>query len=156
MNAGRTGRIQILRGRSPKPDEARLREDVEKYGWHIIHGREEHGIPGWSYTIGLSETQASPELIVVGLKDNVAQYLLNEGARRLKESSHPLDGHRESGLLADVVCEFRNVEQRWLRQVMGYAIWFYGGDEFRALQCVFPRLNNPFPCVKMFDATSRP
>jgi hypothetical protein len=119
MNAGRTDRIQILRDRSPKPDEARLLDDVEKYGCHIVHVREEHGIPGWSYTIGLNETQASPELIVVGLKDNVAQYLLNEGARRLKESSHSLDGHRESGLLADVECEFRNVEQRWLRQGWG-------------------------------------
>jgi len=31
---------------------------------------------------------------------------------------------------------------------MGYAVWFYGGDDFSSLQCVYPDLNNHLPWTK--------
>jgi len=79
-----TDRTTFLRQRTLEPDEAKLVSDVEAYGCHIIQVREERGFPGWSYTVGLSDILECPELIVIGLKENVAQSLLNECARRLQ------------------------------------------------------------------------
>jgi len=147
-----TDRVQLLRQSKLEPDETKLVDDVEKYGCHVIQVREEGGFPGWSYTVGLSDVLGCPELIVIGLKEVVAHSLLNECAERLQAGIRFHEGSRAQELLADVECEFRWVENRWLRQTMGYAVWFYGGDDFQALQCVYPDLSNHFPWDAGFDS----
>jgi hypothetical protein len=154
MVARQTNRIKYLSQQSLSPDELRLVSDIEKYGCHIIHVREENGILGWSYTIGLYDVLQQPELIVVGLNDQVAQSLLNEAAHRLEDGKH-LIHERQVELLANVQCEFKLVDRKWLRQLMGYAVWFYGGDNFPVLQCVYPDLDNRFPWECGFDPTWR-
>jgi hypothetical protein len=155
MPSRTTDRIRILRQRSLEPDEKKLVDDIESYGCHIIQVREGNGFPGWSFTVGLSDVLGVPELIVIGLKNNVAHSLLNECNRRLQEGIRLGDGRRERDLLSNVECEFRRVEERWLRQIMGYAVWFYGGDGFQALQCVYPDLRNRFPWDEGFETSWR-
>lgn len=145
MTGRTTDRIRFLRQLPLEPDEAKLVDDVEQYGCHIIQVREEGGFPGWSYTVGLTELLDCPELIVIGLKEQLASSVLNECARRLHEGVRFGEKSREHELLSNVECEFRIVEKRWLRRTMGYAVWFYGGDSFPALQCVYPDLENRFP-----------
>jgi hypothetical protein len=154
MTQRQTDRIKLLRQQELEADEAKLLDDIEKYGCHIIQVRPEHGILGWSYTIGICDVLKQPELIVVGLKDNTAQSLLNEAAHRLEKGVNLLQG-TQVDLLANVECEFKQVANRWLRQLMGYAIWFYDGDEFPALQCVYPDLNNRLPWQEGFDLSWR-
>ena len=92
-------------------------------------------IPGWSFfsQIGLfCETLSRPELIVVGLNRGFgATQCWNEAAERLKQNIRLEDGHREPELLASVDCIFTRIEQRWLRQAMGFATWFNGTNGFR-------------------------
>jgi hypothetical protein len=145
-------RIEFLRQCELDPGDKRLVDDVEKYGFHIINVREENGIPGWGYTIGIYETAKQPEIIVVGLKPDAAHSILNECARRLRAGARFTNGHRETDLLSNVECEFREVEQRWLIQLMGYSVWFYGEDNFPALQCIYPDLENRFPWEPNFDS----
>lgn len=38
---------------------------------------------------------------------------------------------------------------------MGYGVWFYGGDEFSVLQCIYPDLDNRFPWSDDFDTKWR-
>jgi Domain of unknown function (DUF4262) len=140
-----TERTRFLRRGKLELDEVSLLDDVEKYGCHIIQVRDEGGFPGWSYTIGLGDLLGCPELIVIGLKDDVALSLLNECASRLQRGLRLDQGNRAHGLLTRVECEFRTVEKQWLKQTMGYALWFYGGDDFSALQCVYPDRENRFP-----------
>lgn len=93
--AGRTtDRIRILRQRILEPDETKLVDDVETYGCLIIQVREGNSFPGWSYTVGLGGALGMPELIVVGLKNNVAHSLLNECNRRLQEGTRLEEGCR--------------------------------------------------------------
>lgn len=156
MNEPKKTRIDAHRANSLKPDEKRLVDDVEKYGCHIIHVREEGYLPGWSYTIGLYEAYQQPEIITVGLKDDVAQFLLNEVADRLKKGLQIEEGLRQRDLLENVGCEFRKVEERSeLRAVVGYASWFYGDDPFQIFQCIYPDLENRFPWDECFDQSWR-
>ena len=145
MTEQKKSRIILHRETTLEADEWKLVDDIEKYGCHVIHVKPQQPIPGWSYTIGLYETLQQPELIVVGMKQDLAHYLLNEAARRMKLGLRLAGGHREKELLENVECEFKKVEQRWAKHVMGYALWFYGEDEFPVFQCVNPDLNNRFP-----------
>jgi len=152
MLVGRTTeRLRSLHKAELQPDERKLIDDVEKYGCHVIQIREEGGFPAWSYTVGLKEVLGCPELIVIGLKPDVAHSLLNECASRLQQGIRWQGGERADGLLSNVQCEFRAIEKRWIRHTMGYAVWFYRGDEFDVLQCVYPDLENRFPWDESFD-----
>src|ERR1700676_5364645 len=155
MPSPETSRVRFHRERQLEPDEKKLVDDVEAYGCHIIQVRSEHGITGWSYTIGLYETFQQPEIIVIGLKKDTAHFVLNEVAKLMKQGVRLVNNHREKELLEKVECEFKDVEKRWLEQVMGYAMWFYGGDEFPVLQCVYPDLENRFPWEAEFDSDWR-
>jgi hypothetical protein len=94
-------------------------------------------------------------LIVLGLKENVALSLLNECAGRLQRGLRLEPRGRAQGLLTNVECEFRTVQKRWLKPTMGYALWFYGGEDFSALQCVYPDQGNRFPWDDDFDSKWR-
>jgi hypothetical protein len=155
MIGQKTDRTRFLRLSKLEPDEAKLVDDVEEFGCHVIQVRGEGGFPGWSYTVGLGDTLGCPELIVIGLKEGVAYSLLNECATRLQQGIRFEQGSRARDLLANVECEFRQVEKRWLRQTMGYAVWFYGGDDFSGLQCVYPDMDNRFPWDEAFDVNWR-
>lgn len=151
-----TARVRWFREPQLQPDEKKLVYDVEKHGCHIISVREEGGFPGWCYTVGLTDVLGCPELIVIGLKPDVAHSLLNECAGRLQQGLRLRDGQRAEGLISNVECEFRAIEKRWIRQTMGYAVWYNRGDEFAVLQCVYPDLNNRFPWdEEAFDASWR-
>ncbi len=104
-------RIQALRRRKLKADERNHVDDVERHGCHIIHVREEGNLPGWSYTVGLYETFHQPEIIVIGLKIDTAQYLLNEIADRFKGGFQIQEGLRQTDLLENVEYEFKRVEE---------------------------------------------
>lgn len=149
----RPSRIQFLRTQELEKDELKLIEDIEEYGCHVIQVWEENGISGWSYTVGLYEMLHQPEIIVVGLQEGTAHVLLNEVARRLKDGVLIQDGVRQAELLSKVDCEFKTIDSRWIRQTMGYAVWFYDGDEFPVLQCVYPDLENKLPWEDGFDET---
>jgi hypothetical protein len=156
MPEEKQSRIQLFRKRELQSDERKLIDDVEAYGCHIVQVRPDNEIPGWSYTIGLYEVFGQPEVIVVGLKEDTAHALLNEVCNLYRRGTIFHDGDRQSGLLANVDCEFRAVENRWLEQgVMGYANWFYGDDEYPVLQCVYPDLEGVLPWEDGFDAAWR-
>jgi hypothetical protein len=149
-------RISVHRNYELAPDEAKLLDDIEKHSCHILHVTSNEILPGWSYTIGLCEIFQQPEIIVVGLKTDTAQFLLNEVASRMRLGLKIREGLRQSELLADVECEFREVEQRSeLAGVVGYAKWFYGADPFPVFQCIYPDLHNRFPWEEQFDASWR-
>ena len=96
------------------------------------------------------DTCGKPEVITVGLKEKAAHFLLNEAANRLRSGANLTEGrHRE--LLEGVECEFRPVDPKWVKQLMGWAIWYYDSAQFPVLQAVYPDLQNRFPQDPDFD-----
>jgi len=155
MRGPDSDRLRLLRESTVDLRDRKILDDVRTYGCSVMQVKAEGGVPGWSYTVGLFETSGQPEIIVIGLKEDLALGLLNHIARLFAEDKRFEEGQREKGLLSTVECEFRGVEKRWLRQVMGYAVWFYGGDSFPVFQCVYPDLNNRFPWDEGFPAEWR-
>jgi len=155
MNADHPTRIEILRQTELETTDKKVLEDIERFGWSVMQVTSDRITPGWSYTIGLHETLKQPELIVLGLQGDLAHSVLNEAATQLKNGLRLEDGHRVRELLANVECEFKRIEQRWLSQVMGFATWFNGNEEFPVFQIVYPDLENRFPWEESFDQTWR-
>jgi Domain of unknown function (DUF4262) len=124
--------------------------NIEQFGCSVIQVKESSAGPGWSYTLGVYDTSNRPEIIVVGLRDTTALVLLNEAAKRLREGVDLTRGrHRE--MIGEVECEFRPVDPKWIKHLMGWASWYYEGADFPVLQAVYPDLENRFPQEQSFD-----
>ena len=63
--------------------EQKALEDIERYGCHILHIMAEGDLPPFSYTVGIERASNAPELIVIGLKQPIAHFVLNEYNRRV-------------------------------------------------------------------------
>ena len=84
---------------------------------------------GWSYTVGVFDTSGRPEIITVGLLPETAHFALNEAAMLLRAGVDLTKG-RHSNLIGQVDCEFRSVDSKWVEHLMGWALWYYDGDDF--------------------------
>jgi hypothetical protein len=130
-------------------DEGTIR-NVEQFGCSVVQVKPSKAGAGWSYTVGVYDTSGQPELITVGLREKTALVLLNEAANRLRTGVDLTQGrHRE--MVGEVECEFKPVDPKWVKHLMGWALWFYDHTEFPVLQAVYPDLENRFPGEDGFD-----
>jgi hypothetical protein len=67
--------------------ERKVLSDVKKFGWHCLNIFGEDGQPPWTFSIGFHKTWNFPELIVIGLKREVAHSTLNIVATQLAEGA---------------------------------------------------------------------
>jgi hypothetical protein len=130
--------------------EASTIRNVETFGCEVMHIKEEAAGPAWSFTIGVYDTCAKPEVIVVGLPEGTRHYLLNEAAKLLRDGVD-LTAGRQGDIFSHVDCEFRPVEPKWVKHLMGWARWYYEGTEFPVLQAIYPDKENRFPGDEGFD-----
>jgi hypothetical protein len=147
-----TARTRKFRaGALPEEDERTI-SHVEEFGCSVVNvTRTQYGL-GWSYTVGVFDTCGKPEIITVGLLPETAHFALNEAAKMLRVGVDLTTG-RHPNLTGQVDCEFRPVDRKWVEHLMGWALWFYDGDDFPVVQIVYPDLRNRFPRTK--DSTSR-
>lgn len=126
--------------------ERRALENIETYGLHILNVAAQGELPPFSYSIGVQQSLGLPELIVVGLRHELAQSVLNACYAMMKAGQPILPGTRVAGLLGGgFECEIREVSPAHYREYMGWAWWLYDGPAFRALQIVFPNTAGVFP-----------
>jgi len=145
-----TERTQKFRQTALSPEDERTIGHIEEFGCSVVSvKRTQHGL-GWSYTIGVFDTCGQPELIAVGLVPETAHFALNAAAKLLRAGVDLTSG-RHGDLVGEVECEFRPVDPKWIEQLMGWAMWYYGGIDFPVLQVVYPDLENRFPTDEGFD-----
>jgi hypothetical protein len=99
--------------------------------------------------VGVFDTSGKPEIITVGLLPETAHFVLNEAAKLLRAGIDLTGRHRD--LIGQVDCEFRPVDRKWVTHLMGWALWYYDGDDFPVVQAVYPDLHNRFPEDEAFD-----
>ncbi len=140
----RTARTRKFRTTPLSEEDDRTISHVEEFGCSIVNvARTEYSL-GWSYTVGVFDTCGKPEIITVGLLPETAQFTLNEAVKRLR-AGVDLHRGRHRDLIGQVDCEFRPVGLKWVAHLMGWAQWYYDGDDFPVLQAVYPDLQNRFP-----------
>jgi len=132
----------------PTPESAgdrKLLDDIATYGWHVMNVFEAKDSPPFSYTIGLQHSYGHPELIILGLPDNVAHPTLNIAGEAIKKGRRYLAGEVSDEFLEGYGITFRAVPLRHYPPFLGLARWFYEGDTFSTLQLVYPDRSGRWP-----------
>ncbi len=117
--------------------------NVERSGCQILTVDAALRAHCWSYTFGLFDTCARPELVVIGLSSTTAGAAL-DFAIDLIRSGVDLSRGRHRKILGEVEVEFRAADPEWVKELMGSARWFYGRREFPVLQMIYPDLEDRF------------
>jgi Domain of unknown function (DUF4262) len=133
--------------------DRKLLSDIEKYGWHIVFVAEEEDSPRFAFTVGLYYSFSHPEILVVGLKQEVAHSLLKSIVTRIEAGAK----FEEGELISDIATfplTFVPVELDNYRDYLGYAMWFYGSmpAPFPALQLIWPDASGLFPWQEGYDS----
>jgi hypothetical protein len=145
-----TERTRRFRAGQLSEKDERTIANIETFGCEVVQVKQSGAGLGWSYTLGVYDTCGKPEVIAVGLYENTAHFLLNEAANRLRNGIDLAEG-RHRDMVGEVECEFRLVDPKWVKHLMGWALWYYEGAYFPVLQAVYPDRENRFPEEPGFD-----
>lgn len=118
---------------------------IEEHGWQVVLIPEDEEGPGFAYSVGLFRTFGHPEIILFGLDLELMHGLINNMGEDVRGGAKFEPGRRVDDVLEGYSVEFREVARRHHRDYFGYAGWFYGDDEFPAIQCVWPDMEGRFP-----------
>lgn len=145
-----TERLRRFRATELDHEEETTIRNIEQFGCSIIHVAPSNIGSRWSYSIGVFDTCGQPEILTVGLLPQTAQFAINRAVALLR-SGVDLTAGRHSGLVGEVDCEFRPIEEKWVPPLMGWANWYYEQSAFPVLQAIYPDLENRFPWEPGFD-----
>jgi hypothetical protein len=137
--------IERFQGRELDESERNILSHVEDYGWSIVNIREPEGLPGWAFTVGLYENFGHPEVTIFGMQAQTRHSILNWIGRNVREGKAFEAGREYDWVLEQHNCWSRAVQKVWYRDLFGWAIWFYGGTEFPAVQCLWPAKDGTYP-----------
>lgn len=140
----------------PEPADAhdeKLLADVAEHGWHVVHIPEDKQGPAYAFTIGLYLKYQHPELLVMGLPQEVAHRLLTMAVAQIAQGRVFQTEQAQPDLAEGLTCRFRPISLKRYREYLGYGIWFYRSlpEPFPALQLVWPDRAGRFPGEAEFD-----
>lgn len=125
--------------------EQKVIDDIATYGWHCVNILTEGELPAYSFTVGLFQSYGHPELIIFGLKSEIAHQILATAADAAKANT-PLDLTQPTeALLDNYLCCFVRVPLTEYHDHVGYCRWYYQGDGFPLYQVVWPSRSGVFP-----------
>jgi hypothetical protein len=136
--------------------ERKLVSDIEEFGWHVIMIAEDDEGPAFAYSIGLFKNFGHPEIIIFGLDVTLMHRMINLIGEQVRQHRQFADGDAASGILEGHDVRFQNVASRHYHEHFGYARWFYNGDGFPVLQCLWPDKKGRFPTDPGFARALRP
>lgn len=125
--------------------DATTRKHIAEHGCTVIHVMASGDLPAFAYSIGITQEVGEPEVCVVGLKRDLAHFVVNEYNRRVRRADCFASGQRYSGFIEgfDVLAE--GVPASQYSEYFGQALSFYGGPHFRVLQLIYPTTSGVWP-----------
>lgn len=132
--------------------ELKAIEDIRNHGVHILHVFDDEGIaPDFSYTVGLWHTHGHPEILISGLKEGLRHSLLNHINRLIGVGRQFKDGQSYTDVIDSYRCYFQEIPKDQYRPYLGWDLWFYDGDEFEAVQMLWPSVQHVYPWDEKAD-----
>jgi hypothetical protein len=135
--------------------DAQMRADIATYGWHVIKVHEDDKGPGFAFTIGLFRRFEHPELIVFGLPADTMHLMLNAAGAAVRDGRVYGVGRDYDDILEGYNCTFRPVPRSQYDEYLGSARGYYDGDDFPALQLVWPDRDHRYPWAAPSEAWIR-
>ena len=135
--------------------EQKAIDDIREHGLHVVGVAEDESGPGFVYSIGLFENYAHSEIIIIGLRQSLGHLLLNNMAFDIREGNTFTPGQFHDGVLDDFPCYFGEVGVAHYKDYVGLARWYYDGDSFPLIQCVYPTVAGILPWEMNFPDETR-
>jgi len=122
-----------------------IADNIERVGWQAISvfPTEKEPITPFTYTVGFSEHDGHPEMIVLGLPPTVAHQLLYGLYERVAAGERFADGETDSNVLDGYDVRFQALPPDGVP--LNWARMYYGVEELPALQIVWPDREGRFP-----------
>ncbi len=139
----------------PQPEDAfdeRMLEHIRRLGWGVVHVPEDEEGPGFSFSVGFYYSWQHPELFIMGLEPEKAHAILAIAAENIGEGRHYEEGRSTEDFLSGYSCHLRGIPREKYPDFLGYARWLYRGDDFPALQALWPDRAGRFPGQADFAA----
>jgi hypothetical protein len=127
------------------PINQHLNDNITQYGLQVQHILEDDEGPGFSYSVGLFKNYSHPEIIIVGLKQQLAHTLINDMAHNVREGKVFTALTFDPDILEDFECYIIQVDKSNYDNYVGQAQNYYGGDNFPLIQCIYPTANGIYP-----------
>lgn len=148
----------LMKSKLPIPEddvERRILHDVSVAGCHVIKVMGDESGPGFAYSVGLFHNFAHPEILLVGLNLDLMHGIINNLRNDIRGGARFVPDTRVAGIIERFDCSFREIARPHYRELLGCARWFYKGNNFPALQCVWPDMKGRFPWENGFNAKLR-
>ena len=125
--------------------EQKVLDDIAKYGWHCVNILAEGHEGPYSFTIGLFHAYQYPELLIYGLKSEVAHKVLSNAVEDLPQGRRlDLNAPTDELLVGYSRCFVEVPASKYFEHV-GWARWYYRGNGFSLYQIVWPSRDGYFP-----------
>ena len=120
-------------------------DDIKEYGCHILQVFEDEFGPGFCYSIGIQKTSGAPELIVIGLQNQISASIINEYNRRTNMGELFQEDTFYDGFLEGFPVIFKKIDKKHYDAYLGRALWLYQGDNFDVFQLIYPTTSGIWP-----------
>ncbi len=128
------------------------KQDVEKFGWHLLAITGQGDSPGFVFTIGLWKTYRHPDLILFAPGDpREIAGRLNAVAKRVAAGEVFAEGKAYEGLFGKFSGSLRPVRRSRYVEFLGIAPAFYGSYDFPVLQLFWSDEQGLFPWQGGFE-----
>ncbi len=143
----------MVRTKAEDDYDRKLLSDIEQYGWHLVGINDDPNGPAYVFSVGMYHRHQQPEICIFGLRDTgVMGQIVNEIGDLMQSGETFEDWQASDDVLDNYPCVFRAVDRSLYGEYFGYARWFYEGDDFPMLQCVWPDESGYFPWDSKFDS----
>ena len=138
-------RVRRLTDPDLDPLDRKALADIAEHGLHVPYILPQDNSPGWHFSVGMFATYGQPEVVAFGLDEQVGHFLVNELGRQARDGVSLTPDGLYPDLLEGVSCILKPIARVWYPPLLGYARWYYCGEYFPALQCIWPDHAQVFP-----------
>ena len=121
------------------------RDNIANHGCTVMHVMAEGELPPFAYSIGITQQTGAPEVIVIGLKQPLAHFIINQYNRRIRAGERFEAGCFYADFLGGFDVFVDDVPLSAYDDYVGQAIDFYDGYAFKVVQIVFPTTKGIWP-----------
>ena len=128
--------------------ESKALNDIDEYGCHVINVMEGDDEPSFTYSIGINKKLNKPDVVILGLKTELAHSMVNNYNERLMDGEVFVPGKYYPDFLGDFDVCFVHVAKKYFKEYFGWGLWLYDGEDFEVLQIVWPTTDGIWPWDK--------
>lgn len=137
---------RVTLSRAEDEHEKKAIEDILSYGIHWLDVFDsEQADRGFCYSVGLWHTHNHPEVIIFGLKNPLGGQVLNGINKDIAKGKSFQAGLSSMDQFEGFRCYFEAFPKKQYHDYLGWARWFYGGDDFPAVQLLWPTTSGIYP-----------